>query len=163
MSLSRKAICSLVAPLMAMSIMLPTSPANARQETTKQTIKIIKQVEKKKVKVKKNRRASRTTMRRVAQSYAIKTMHSKYKWGSKQFKCLNHIWENESHWQWDSKNKRSGALGIPQAYPGHKMKSAGKDYKTNYRTQINWGLNYIKKRYGTPCGAYHYRKRHGYY
>jgi len=163
MSLTRKAVCSLVAPLMAMSVMLPTSPANARQETSKQIVKVIKKENKKKPVVKTKKRASRSAMRRVAQSYAIKTMHSKYNWSSRQFKCLNHIWEHESHWQFDARNRHSGALGIPQAYPGYKMKSAGKDYKTNYKTQINWGLNYIKRRYGTPCGAYHYRKRHGYY
>lgn len=163
MKTSRKAFCSLVAPLMVFTVMLPTSPANARQETSQKIVKVIKQEQKKKPKIKKKKRASRATIRKVAKAYAVKTMRSKYNWGGKQFKCLNHIWENESHWQWDAKNKHSGALGIPQAYPGHKMKSAGKDYKTNYRTQINWGLNYIKKRYGTPCEAHNFRKRHGYY
>jgi len=162
MSLWRKGFCSLVAPLMVFTVMLPTSSANTSQKTL-ETPKIIKIETKKNKKVIVKKRASRATIRKVAQSYAIKTMHSKYNWGLGQFKCLNHIWEHESHWQWDAKNKRSGALGIPQAYPGHKMKSAGKDYKTNYKTQINWGLNYIKKRYGSPCNAHYFRKKHKYY
>jgi hypothetical protein len=153
---------------MAMSIMLPVSPASAVQETTKQVVKVVKQekkkiVKKKKKEIKIKKRASRSTMRSVARRYAIVTMKKKYNWSLKQFGCLDHIWENESHWQFDAKNRRSGALGIPQAYPGKKMKSAGRDYKTNYKTQIKWGLNYIKKRYGTPCQAHHFRKRHGYY
>lgn len=139
--------------------------ASAKAEVSKPKPKPVPTVvEKKKVKtIKTVKRASRSTMRKVAQKYAIRLMKNEYNWNMKQFLCLNHIWENESHWQWDAKNKRSGALGIPQAYPGHKMKSAGKDYKTNYKTQIKWGLNYIDKRYNTPCEAKSFRKRHGYY
>jgi len=155
---------------MALSIMLPVSPANAlQQKNHKVVVKIHKVTQKeitkkkKKTVVKEKKRASRATLKRVAQGYALRTMKSKYNWSKRQFVCLSYIWNHESHWQFDARNKSSGALGIPQAYPGHKMRSAGKDYKTNYKTQIDWGLNYIKRRYGTPCGAYHYRKRHGYY
>ncbi|MWA08728.1 peptidoglycan DD-metalloendopeptidase family protein [Streptomyces sp. BA2] len=40
--------------------------------------------------------------------------------------------------------------------PASKMRSAGADYRTNAKTQIRWGLNYIKKRpdYGSPARAY---------
>lgn len=159
-----------LASLLLMSQLFPVSATATAEVSKPKTEKVLHTKIHKKNKVKKAKtvfvqpkRASRSTMRRVAQKYAIKLMHAEYKWSAKQFKCLNYIWENESHWQWDAKNKRSGALGIPQAYPGHKMKSAGKDYKTNYKTQIEWGLNYIEKRYGTPCGAYGFRKKHGYY
>ena len=33
------------------------------------------------------------------------------------------------------------------------MASHGADWETNPVTQIKWGLDYIKKAYGTPCGA----------
>jgi SLT domain-containing protein len=33
------------------------------------------------------------------------------------------------------------------------MASAGADWATNPATQINWGLGYIKGRYGSPAGA----------
>jgi len=161
-----------LASLLLMSQTFPASPAQA-VEVSKPKTETVKALETKKTKnkivVKKHKktivlkRASRSTIRSVARRYAIVTMKKEYNWGLKQFGCLDHIWENESHWQFDAKNKRSGALGIPQAYPGHKMRSAGKDYKTNYRTQIKWGLNYIEKRYGSPCKAHKFRKRHGYY
>ena len=39
----------------------------------------------------------------------------------------------------------------------------GADYETNYKTQINWGLNYIKQRYGTPSGAWAFWQEHNWY
>jgi hypothetical protein len=43
------------------------------------------------------------------------------------------------------------------------MASAGADYLTNYRTQINWGLDYIKKSYQSPCGALNFHLAHNWY
>ena len=79
-----------------------------------------------------------------------------------QYKCLAHIWENESGW-----NPRlattSGAYGIPQALPGSKMASAGNDWKTDATTQIKWGIGFIKNRYETPCNAWTFYQSRGYY
>ncbi len=77
-----------------------------------------------------------------------------YGWSSSQFQCLNLLWNRESGWKYTAKNPSSGAYGIPQALPGSKMISAGSDWRTNPRTQIAWGLSYIKSRYGTPCAAW---------
>lgn len=82
---------------------------------------------------------------------------------SRQFACLDRLWSRESNWRPHAKNRRTGAYGIPQALPGHKMASAGKDWRTNPRTQIVWGLSYISKRYGTPCNALRFHNRHGWY
>ena len=68
----------------------------------------------------------------------------------------------ESGWVYDAENA-SGAYGIPQALPASKMASAGSDYLTNPRTQIIWGLGYIKSTYGTPCGAWDFELANGYY
>lgn len=95
--------------------------------------------------------------------YARNYMLTTYGWGEDQFNCLDKLWFKESRWNHASRNKRSGAYGIPQALPGSKMKSAGADWKTNPHTQIRWGLNYIAKRYKTPCGAYqHFQKKRWY-
>lgn len=67
--------------------------------------------------------------------------------------CLEELWNGESNWRWDAENPSSGAYGIPQALPGDKMKDVGEDWKTNADTQIRWGLQYIKERYGSPCEA----------
>jgi len=71
-----------------------------------------------------------------------------------QFPCLNKLWNKESGWNARAENRSSGAYGIPQAYPGNKMSSAGSDWKTNPATQIKWGLGYIEGRYKNPCGAW---------
>lgn len=71
-----------------------------------------------------------------------------------EFQCLDKLWTKESSWDYTATNASSGAYGIPQALPGSKMASAGSDWKTNPQTQINWGLNYIKGRYGSPCAAW---------
>jgi flagellar biosynthesis GTPase FlhF len=75
-------------------------------------------------------------------------------WGDDQFSCLEKLWDKESRWRVSAKNPSSGAYGIPQALPGDKMASVASDWKTNPRTQIEWGLRYIKSRYTTPCGAW---------
>ena len=78
------------------------------------------------------------------------------------FGCLLNLWNRESGWRYDAENA-SGAYGIPQALPGSKMVSAGSDWQTNPATQIKWGLGYIKAIYGTPCGAWSFEERNGYY
>ncbi|MGP3913080.1 MULTISPECIES: transglycosylase SLT domain-containing protein [unclassified Nonomuraea] len=84
-------------------------------------------------------------------------------WNKAQFRCLEKLWARESGWNHRAGNRSSGAYGIPQALPAHKMASSGRDWRTNPRTQIKWGLTYIKKRYGTPCRAWaHFQSHHWY-
>lgn len=84
-------------------------------------------------------------------------------WSLQDYQALDKLWKKESNWNAKAKNKRSGACGIPQALPCSKMKKYGKDYKTNCKVQINWGLNYIRKRYKTPLRAWkHFKKKHWY-
>lgn len=84
-------------------------------------------------------------------------------WSSNQMKCLDTLWEHESGWRVDATNPSSGAYGIAQALPGSKMASAGSDWRTNARTQIKWGLNYIASRYDTPCGAWYFWQNNNWY
>jgi len=77
--------------------------------------------------------------------------------------CLDKLWAKESGWNHKAENRSSGAFGIPQALPGSKMSSAGSDWKTSPATQIEWGLGYIKGRYGTPCGAWAHSQDVGWY
>ncbi|MBG0826218.1 lytic transglycosylase domain-containing protein [Planomonospora sp. ID67723] len=83
-------------------------------------------------------------------------------WGD-QWGCLEKLWMKESGWNERAMNRSSGAYGIPQSLPGHKMASAGADWQTNAATQIEWGLTYIKGRYGTPCGAWAHSQQKGWY
>jgi hypothetical protein len=88
---------------------------------------------------------------------------SKYGWNTRQHKCLVTLWNRESGWNYKAKNKSSGAYGIPQSLPASKMASAGKDWRTNPKTQIKWGLKYIKIRYQTPCKALSHSNKKGWY
>lgn len=98
----------------------------------------------------------------TAQSIA-KGLLPKYGFSSGQFSCLVNLWNYESGWRWNATNRSSGAYGIPQALPASKMASVGSDWRTNAKTQIKWGLNYIKGRYGSPCGAWSHFKSYNWY
>lgn len=100
--------------------------------------------------------------KKVYQDYAHDLV-LQYGWTENDFEALVKLWQKESGWNPYSKNKYSGAYGIPQALPGSKMASAGSDWATNYKTQIKWGLKYIKNRYGSPSKAWaHFQKKHWY-
>ncbi|MFF4233726.1 transglycosylase SLT domain-containing protein [Streptomyces sp. ISL-1] len=80
-----------------------------------------------------------------------------------QFECFSKIVSHESNWDVNAANPSSGAYGLVQALPGGKMASAGADWKTNPKTQIKWGLDYMKERYGSPCGAWASWQAQGWY
>ena len=83
-----------------------------------------------------------------------KEMAAQKGWTGDQWQCLETLWTRESNWNHAVRNyEGSGAYGIPQALPASKMASHGSDYLTNPHTQVAWGLDYIKSRYGTPCNA----------
>lgn len=87
-----------------------------------------------------------------------------HQWSSAgQFRCLERLWAHESGWNERAHNGSSGAHGIPQALPGSKMSTAGPNWESNPRTQIKWGLRYIKYRYGSPCGAWGHFQATGWY
>ena len=97
-----------------------------------------------------------------AQAYARERCTA-YGWSENDYYNLVSLWNKESHWNMYAQNSRSGAYGIPQALPGSKMASAGSDYLTNYKTQVNWGLSYIKGRYGNPTMALYHSQATGWY
>lgn len=71
-----------------------------------------------------------------------------------QWRCLDSLVMGESSWNYRAVNPTSGAYGLFQSLPAHKMSSVADDWATNPRTQISWGLKYIKDTYGTPCAAW---------
>lgn len=73
---------------------------------------------------------------------------------AKEFICLNALWTKESQWSSTAKNKKSSAYGIPQLL---NLKE-----KDPYR-QIDLGIAYTLKRYGTICNAWAFFKIKGYY
>jgi hypothetical protein len=84
-------------------------------------------------------------------------------YGLDEMPCLDKMWTHESNWRTEAENKSSGAYGIPQALPASKLAKYGDDYRTNPVPQIKWGLDYIKNRYKSPCGAWDFWLAHNWY
>lgn len=83
--------------------------------------------------------------------------------GGDQYQCFSEIVERESNWDHTATNPSSGAYGLMQALPGSKMSSVGDDWRTNPATQIQWGLNYMNDRYGSPCAAFDFWQANHWY
>lgn len=95
----------------------------------------------------------------AAQAYASSRLAA-FGWGQDQMGCLIKLWNHESGWRADAFNSSSGAYGIPQSLPASKMSSAGSDWMTNQNTQVDWGLDYINRKYGSPCAAWNFEMSH---
>ncbi|PIO80769.1 phage tail tape measure protein [Pediococcus damnosus] len=79
------------------------------------------------------------------------------------YNAANTIISAESGWNAHAQNPSSSAYGIPQALPGSKMASAGKDWKNNAITQLKWFKSYVKGRYGNANNALKFRESHNWY
>ncbi len=77
--------------------------------------------------------------------------------------CTRELVGREGGWSAYAVNPTSGAYGAPQALPGHKMASAGADWRTNIWTQIRWMIGYVNERYGSMCNALAFQISNGYY
>ena len=103
-------------------------------------------------------------------------------WGRSQSQCASLVFEYEARWDPHATNKRSGAYGLPQAYPASKLanwaeakaaaaaKAGDPDAAWLYRAwrdnpvvQAEWGIDYMTERYGSPCGALAFRSERGWY
>lgn len=93
----------------------------------------------------------------VARAWALSVL------GATQYRCLDVLVQRESRWVVTARNPVSGAYGLPQAYPGSKMASAGADWRWNPVTQLRWMRGYIAARYGTACRALAHSIAHGWY
>ena len=95
-------------------------------------------------------------------NYAYKKVIKKG-WSKSDYNNLLKLWQKESGWNARAVNKYSKSCGIPQAYPCSKMAKYGKDYRTNCKTQIRFGIDYISKRYKNPTKAWTFWKKHHWY
>jgi hypothetical protein len=80
-------------------------------------------------------------------------------WANNQYECLDKLWTQESNWRAEAFNKvkvmGKNAGGIPQIL--------GLDPTTPAPLQIDRGFAYIMHRYGTPCMAWKFHERKGWY
>jgi hypothetical protein len=84
------------------------------------------------------------------------------KLGPRQFGCLDRIFHYESGWRVNA-GRVDGPFGIPQANPGAKMQSAGKNWRTSPMVQVKWGISYVVGNYGSACNAWSVWQRQGWY
>lgn len=92
------------------------------------------------------------------QKYAAKKAAEKYGWGPEEMQALIELWNRESNWNPDADNPTSSAAGIAQ-----KMTSIHGAIEPTAFGQIDWGLNYIAQRYGSPSRALSFHDRNNYY
>ena len=80
-------------------------------------------------------------------------------WANNQYECLDKLWTQESNWRAEAFNKvkvmGKNAGGIPQIL--------GLDPTIPAPLQIDRGFAYIMHRYGTPCMAWKFHERKGWY
>jgi len=82
-------------------------------------------------------------------------------WEWKDWEALLELWERESNWRANALNPKSTARGIPQAMGSLNPETMSDEWLADPKAQIQWGLNYISNRYGSPSKAleFHDRKK----
>jgi membrane-bound lytic murein transglycosylase MltF len=88
--------------------------------------------------------------------------YAKQKVGATQFGCLDKLWTRESHWQADADNPSSTAYGIAQLLDSTWAHTGVRKTSDGYR-QVDAGLVYIDKVYGSPCNAWAHETNKGWY
>ena len=73
---------------------------------------------------------------------------------AKQYQCIEMLYTKESNWNPAARN--GSHYGIPQLR-NIKVKSL------DPYSQIDWGIRYLKDRYGNPCKALAFFKANGYH
>jgi hypothetical protein len=91
------------------------------------------------------------------QKYA-QTLLAQYGWTG-QWSQFNALVMSESGWNPNARNPTSGAYGIPQALPASKLGPNASDY----HVQLQWMMDYIKQRYGSPAAAWSFHQTHNWY
>lgn len=108
-----------------------------------------------------------TTKVKVNKNEIINYLHQQViaqGWNDNDYNIILNILKREnSKFNVNAVNEKSGACGLFQAKPCSKMKKYGSDYKTNYKTQIAFGIDYIKSRYGTPVKAWEFWLKNHWY
>lgn len=94
------------------------------------------------------------------QQYAQQRMAQLGMTGAGDWQALYNLWQKESGWNPAAVNRSSGAFGIAQILP-----SAHPDVPRNLtgQQQIDWGLNYIRQRYGSPSAAWAHSQQTDWY
>lgn len=89
----------------------------------------------------------------------VRAVAGKYGWNlAPQWPAIDRLVQKESSWNPNAANPTSSARGLFQ-----KMTSIHGPIEPTAAGQAEWGLNYIKGRYGTPVSALAFHDRNNYY
>lgn len=168
-------------------LLVCSEPVIAKNEITiASTIKVAKNALKNKKTVQKKKKAIKKSTKKVQKKKVVKKkatkttkynyrynvgeiqhymniLNAEYGWSNDDYIAWLMIVKRESSFNPYAINKKSKATGLCQALPGKKMASHGKDWRTNYKTQLRWCRDYIKNRYGTPQQAWSFWQSHHWY
>lgn len=86
---------------------------------------------------------------------AFRLAEEVYGWDRTEQKCLGVMWGKESAWNYQAKSPTHD-YGIPQRHMSHNSAEEIAKFLDNPATQIEWGLNYIRVRYDSPCKAWQF-------
>lgn len=84
-------------------------------------------------------------------------------WEWEDWEALVELWDRESNWRTRAANPRSTARGIPQAMMSLNPDIATREWISDPKAQIDWGMDYITKRYGSPRKALEHHDEKGWY
>lgn len=112
---------------------------------------------KKEIKVEKPKEVTPAMARKLALSKL-----DDYGWSKAEWSCLNWMWGKESAWNYKAVSPTNDH-GIPQRNMPKATKEQKRSFLNDPAAQIDWGLGYIKHRYGTPCKARAFWERNNWY
>ena len=90
------------------------------------------------------------------QAYARKKLAERGIGDDNNMSSLVNLWNKESNWNPNATNRSSGAYGIAQMMPMHGRAEGA-------QAQIDWGIDYILRRYGSPSAAWGHSQRTDWY
>lgn len=87
---------------------------------------------------------------------------SAYGWTGAQWTALDQLWTRESGWNNTAQNPTSTAYGIAQ-FLDSTWATVGGSKTSDPTLQIQYGLAYIRQRYGSPTAAWAHEQQMGWY
>lgn len=141
--------------------------ATTKKKTTKKVVKTTKKVVKKNTKnnttkwnISFDRNEILAYMKSKVIGYTFTEKGKKYVWNEKDYEAIVNIAKRESGINPNNINKKSGACGIFQSYKCSKALKNYPDYATNWKSQVEFGIMYIRLKYKTPRKAWEYWQQH---
>lgn len=155
-------------------LLIYSEPVIAKNKTSNiNTLKVTKKAKKKAKKAIKKKTKKKVVKKKATKKtkynyrynvgeiqHYMNALNAEYGWSNDDYIAWLMIVKRESSFNPYAINKKSKATGLCQALPGKKMASHGKDWRTNYKTQLRWCRDYIKNRYGTPKKAWSFWQSH---